>query len=139
MWRPSKRCGVVIKSLVLFIGSEVRCGLCHPCSPKAYAESHRNQECLQELISPSPEEYRRAQMDELQRIKLSLSMLAAGADRIHDLYHVPQTEVIAKGGPATNLSRALKALPEAADEEEQRHRGRQAVRGDTFEVRLRYV
>lgn len=125
---------MVIKSSALFIGPEFRCDPCHPRSLKVCAESHRNQERLQELISPSPEEYRRAQTDELQRLKLNLSMLAAGADRIHDLYHVPRTEVVTKGGPATNLSRALKALPEAADEEEQRHRGRKAARGDTFEV-----
>ena len=104
-----------------------------------FFESIYDQERLQELTRPSPEEHHRAQIDERRRLKLCLSMLSAGADRIRHLYSVPHAEVVAKGGPATKLVEALQRLPETADEEEQRQRGRRAARGDTFEVTFQIV
>eukprot|EP00903_Cladosiphon_okamuranus_P016531 g15251.t1 len=89
---------------------------------------------LPSLINPSPEEHRRALADDRRRLKSSVSMLSAGAERVRCLYRVPPAEVRAGGGPAMALLEALRSLPEQADNEEQRQRARQAARGDTFEA-----
>eukprot|EP00752_Nemacystus_decipiens_P001572 g1533.t1 len=89
---------------------------------------------LPSLINPPPEEHQRALADDRRRLKSSLCMLSAGAERVRCLYRVPPAEVRAGGGPATALLEALRSLPEQADDEEQRQRARQAARGDTFEV-----
>ncbi len=72
--------------------------------------------------------------DDRRRLKSSVSMLSAGADRVCYLYRVPPVEVRAGGGPATALLDALHSLQEEADDEEQRQRARLAARGDAFEV-----
>lgn len=91
---------------------------------------------LPSLINPPPEEHRRATADDRRRLKASLSILSAGADRVCCLYRVPPTEIRARGGPATELLEALRHLPELADNEEQRQRARLAARGEIFEVRV---
>ena len=75
--------------------------------------------------------------DDRRRLKSSLSMLSAGAERVRCLYRVPPAEARTGGGPATALLEALRSLPEQGDDEEQRQRARQAARGDTFEVCVR--
>lgn len=92
------------------------------------------QERLQELIHPSPEEYRRGATDDRRRLRLSLSQLCAGADRVRCLYCVPRPEITAGEGPATTMLESLRSLPEKADDVEQRNRALRAARGDTFEV-----
>ncbi|CAM9759100.1 unnamed protein product [Scytosiphon promiscuus] len=89
---------------------------------------------LPSLINPPTEEHRRAIADDRRRLKASVSMLSAGADRVCCLYRVPKTEIRAGGGSATEMLRALRHLTEEADNGEQRHRARLAARGEAFEI-----
>lgn len=98
---------------------------------------------MHDLIHPPADESRRAERDDRRRLEMCVSLLSAGADRIRCLYRVPRakTDSCTAGGagsPATVLLESLRRLPDELDEEEQRHRGRRAARGDTAEVNLEW-